>query len=129
MQVLHYKVNSFYFRGTRPEEDTSFIEIALRHGWSPVNLLHIFRSPFPKNTSGWLLLDYSFFKIIKTSIFHTHRHLSSINSLSKLMILTGKNHVFLNLVQESIEIEAWLLMTFLICLHNQLSSVHFIVTK
>ena len=35
----------------------NFIEIALRHGCSPVNLLHIFRTPFPKNTSGWLLLD------------------------------------------------------------------------
>ena len=23
---------------------------------SPVNLLHIFRTPLPKNTSGWLLL-------------------------------------------------------------------------
>ena len=25
-------------------------------GCSPVNLLHIFRAPFSKNTSGWLLL-------------------------------------------------------------------------
>ena len=29
----------------------TFIEIALRHGCSPVNLLHIFKIPFPKNTS------------------------------------------------------------------------------
>ena len=34
----------------------NFIEITLRHGCSPVNLLHIFRTPFFKNTSGWLLL-------------------------------------------------------------------------
>ena len=32
------------------------IDIALRHECSPVNLLHIFRTPFPKNTSGRLLL-------------------------------------------------------------------------
>ena len=32
------------------------IEIALRHGCSPVNLLHIFRAPPPKNTSRRLLL-------------------------------------------------------------------------
>ena len=32
-------------------------EISLRHGCSPVSLLHVFRTPFPKNTSGWLLLD------------------------------------------------------------------------
>ena len=32
------------------------IEIALRHACSPVNLLCIFRRPFSKDTSGWLLL-------------------------------------------------------------------------
>ena len=37
-------------------ETQNFIEIALRHGCSTVNLLHIFRTPFPKNTSGRLLL-------------------------------------------------------------------------
>ena len=35
---------------------SNFIEIALRHGCSPVNLLLIFRTPFPRNTSGGLLL-------------------------------------------------------------------------
>ena len=34
----------------------NFIEIAIRHGCSPVNLLHIFTTPFLKNTSGRLLL-------------------------------------------------------------------------
>ena len=34
----------------------NFIEIALRHGCSPVNLLHTFRTPFYKNTYGGLLL-------------------------------------------------------------------------
>ena len=34
-----------------------FIEIALRHGFYPVKLLHIFRRPFPKNTYGGLLLE------------------------------------------------------------------------
>ena len=33
-----------------------FIKITLRHGCSPVNLLHIFRTPFPKNISEGLLL-------------------------------------------------------------------------
>ena len=32
-----------------------FNKVAL-HGCSPVNLLHIFRTPFPRNTSRWLLL-------------------------------------------------------------------------
>ena len=35
----------------------NFIEIVLRHGCSPANLLHVFRTTFPKNTSGRLLLD------------------------------------------------------------------------
>ena len=35
---------------------SNLIEIALRHGCSPVNFLHSFRTPFPRNTSGWLLL-------------------------------------------------------------------------
>ena len=41
------------FKGEHP---CNFIEIALRHGCSPVNLRHIFRTPFSKNTSRWLLL-------------------------------------------------------------------------
>ena len=35
---------------------SSFIEIAFRYGCSPVNFLHIFRAPLPKNTSGGLYL-------------------------------------------------------------------------
>ena len=38
-----------------------FIEIALRHGCFPVNLLHIFRTTFSRNTSLWLLLFPSLF--------------------------------------------------------------------
>ena len=34
----------------------NFIGIALRHGCCPVNLLHIFRTSFLKNTSGQLFL-------------------------------------------------------------------------
>ena len=33
-----------------------FIEITLRRGFSPVNLLHISRTPFYKETSGGLHL-------------------------------------------------------------------------
>ena len=31
-------------------------EITLQHGCSPLNLLHIFRTPFPKNIPGGLFL-------------------------------------------------------------------------
>ena len=38
------------------KKQSSFIEITLQHGHSLVNLLHVFRTPFPKNISGWLRL-------------------------------------------------------------------------
>ena len=44
----------------------NFIEITLRHGCSPVNLLHIFRTPVTRNTSEWLLL---FILTIALSLF------------------------------------------------------------
>ena len=42
----------------------NFIEITFRRGRSPVNLQHIFRTPFLKNTFGWLLLNYWFTEFI-----------------------------------------------------------------
>ena len=39
---------------------SNFIEIALWHGCSPVNFLHIFRTSSLKNTSEWLLLQIAF---------------------------------------------------------------------
>ena len=33
------------------------LEITLLNGCSPVNVLHIFTTPLPGNTSGWLLLS------------------------------------------------------------------------
>ena len=35
---------------------SNFIEMTIRHGFFPVHLLQIFRTPFSKNTSGRLLL-------------------------------------------------------------------------
>ena len=37
---------------------SNFIEIALRYEFSPVNLLHSFRTSFLKSTSRWLLLKF-----------------------------------------------------------------------
>ena len=46
------KVLQIYRRTPMPNCDF------LRHECSPVNLLHIFRTPFPKNTSGRLFLNF-----------------------------------------------------------------------
>ena len=50
------------FTGEQPSRNVisikllyNFIEITLWHRYSPVNLVHIFRTPFSKSTSEWLL--------------------------------------------------------------------------
>ena len=47
------------------------LQITFRHGCSPVNLLHIFRTPFVKNTSRRILLNVSDFNYFqnKTTVF------------------------------------------------------------
>ena len=54
-------MQQIYRRTLMPKSDFNkvekqLIEIALRHGCSPVNLLHVFRTSFPRSTSWWLLL-------------------------------------------------------------------------
>ena len=50
-------IHQIYRRTTMPKCDFNKVaEITSQHGCSPVNLLHIVRIPFHKNTSGWLLL-------------------------------------------------------------------------
>ena len=55
---------------------SNFIEITLRHGFSPVNLLHIFRTPFSKNTSGgcFLKLAIRYKKIVYAVNFESLSH-------------------------------------------------------
>ena len=49
---------------------SNFIEIKLRHGCSPVNLLHIFRISFPRKTSEWLFLNVACEKaVVWNSVF------------------------------------------------------------
>ena len=55
------------FRSSRPAVLCNFIEITLWHGYSPLNLLHIFKTLFPKNTSGRLLLNI-FCEILLTKL-------------------------------------------------------------
>ena len=53
-------------------ENFIFIEITLWHGCSPVNLLHIFRTPFLKNTSRWLLLFFFFNVLFNSWVLCVH---------------------------------------------------------
>ena len=49
--------------------------MTLRHGCSPLNQLHIFRTPFPKNTTGGLLLNMTsnIFTVIDSMDFHFNK--------------------------------------------------------
>ena len=62
-------------------------EIALRHGCSPVNLLHIFRTPFLKNTSGRLLL-----------VFHILLYTYICTKCTKLFIHVQEYAFFMNTI-------------------------------
>ena len=75
----------------------SIIEITLPHGCSPVNLLHIFRKPFTKNTSERLLLiKQKYIYLAIRAPFHTHFHVSifyfSFNIVDSKVFL---RHLFL----------------------------------
>ena len=77
-----------------------FIEITLRHGCSPVNLLHIFRTLLPKNTSWWLLLK------IKSKCIVGHLILLQQQPRSTSPVKTyqtGMHHVVNGPYQTSIE--------------------------
>ena len=71
---------------------SNFIKITLRHGCSPVNLMHIFRAPFPKNTSGSLFLKLPRPCILEEFILNG----SSWISLGYTIIwsLWGENFIF-----------------------------------
>ena len=68
---------------------SNFIEIALRHVCSPVNLLHIFRTPFSRITSRWLLLKsivllyYSIFKVMSNGSLNLRHQSDCTNILRK----------------------------------------------
>ena len=65
----------------------NFIEITLRHGCYPVNLLHIFRTPFPKDTSERLLLFFSIWVF-----FHEHSRFTGQQGKGQATSLTPLSH-------------------------------------
>ena len=67
----------------------------LHAGCSPVNLLHIFRTTFPKNTSGWLLLEN--FQALKGNFSDLLKTCTNIHPLI-LIISVTKNFDGLNLI-------------------------------
>ena len=69
----------------------NFIEIALRHGCSPVNLLHIFSTCFNRNTSGRLLLSlFTLTNFICINLIYV-RDVSNLSAYSNFFII-AHNH-------------------------------------
>ena len=72
--------------------DCNFIEIALRHGCSPVNLLHIFRTPSLKNRTPlddcFFLSGNNIWKWLKNWIYHW----SSIKPRKSSLVVNRKPH-------------------------------------
>ena len=78
----------------------NFIEITLRHGCCPVNLLYIFKIPFAKNTSGWLLLSVLIFRVLwekKVLLLRLRRVKINVNSTRNHVITV--NHQFIPLIE------------------------------
>ena len=70
----------FLWKGFLKKCRSNFIEITIGHGYSPVNLQHIFRAPFPKNTSGGLLLNVR--DVVLVSLFRSS-HKRVLKNFSK----------------------------------------------
>ena len=81
---------------------SKFIQIARRHECPPVNLLHIFRTPFPRNTSGWLLLwlltPFVTLKYLHNTYFSVLPHcfiimlLSCLSNFTEVCFKNFRNH-------------------------------------
>ena len=61
---------------------SNFIEITLRHDCSRVYLLHIFRTPFPENSSEWLLLKIFPIKVNRKPMLNMGEERVSFYSLT-----------------------------------------------
>ena len=74
---------------------SNFIEIAFRYGCSPVNLLHIFRTPFLKNCSKGLLLKFakSNYQLAPSLSFHSQQIQKKSSKFGRLKVGTSHNHV------------------------------------
>ena len=60
-----------------------------RHGCSPVDLLHIFRTTFTKNLSGWLLLTMPSASPLNVKIIFW-RLLGFLDLFGKIFVITFK---------------------------------------
>ena len=117
--LIRYAVQFQILRQSRSNPSEVFLEKGVlkicskftgEHPWRSVNLLHIFRTPFPKNTSEWLLLvviqRYSFLfqsnqKLTKNSLKFHHKFRITIKSKSECIKGSNIRKKYLRLYQKS----------------------------
>ena len=68
---------------------SSFIKVTHRHGCSPLILQHIFRTPFSKNTSGWLLLEIGFKGFFSIESLYFRRNIALHLIFSEIFNIQG----------------------------------------
>ena len=78
----------------------NLIEITLRHGCSPVNLLHILKTPFSKNTSGRLLLKFVHEDSpdIVNDVFQLRQNAYNLRNFDAFATDVARNNYLLNFV-------------------------------
>ena len=78
----------------------NFNKVAL-HEWFPVNLLHIFRTPFPKDTSGRLLLKNKPSKSNQKSCFNLGVASGFLNQCSQIPEIPSRKGQYFRLKNSS----------------------------
>ena len=63
LNAIYWNTNVNTLFAHKQSCNATFIEIRHRHGCSPVNLLHCFKTPFPKNNSGGAASGYRWRKM------------------------------------------------------------------
>ena len=80
-------MQQIYRRTPMPKCDFNKVAKQLRHECSPVNLLHIFRTPFLKNSSGWLLLTFGVIQVSTIARLNIELEARKFDDQTYLMIL------------------------------------------
>ena len=79
IKVKRYRI----YRADRKLQ-SNFTEITFRHGCSSVSLLHIFRTPFPKNTSSGIPLNFEWYFLVCVQIITKNNLLTVEKSVSAM---------------------------------------------
>ena len=82
--LLDIKVKRYRIYRADRKLQSNFIEITFRHGCSSVSLLHIFRTPFPKNTSSGIPLNFEWYFLVCVQIITKNNLLTVEKSVSAM---------------------------------------------